>query len=143
MTAFKWDDGGRASAGFVGTANDCVVRAISIATEVPYKDVYDAINRIAKTERITASRTSRSNSRTGVYRCTYEKYLRSINWRWTPTMAIGVGCRVHLRSDELPSGRLILSLSKHVAAVVDGVLHDLEDCSRYGTRCVYGYWSKG
>jgi len=24
--------------------------------------------------------------------------------------------------------------------VIDGVLHDTHDCSRDGTRCVYGYW---
>jgi hypothetical protein len=24
--------------------------------------------------------------------------------------------------------------------VIDGVLHDTHDCTRGGTRCVYGYW---
>jgi len=38
--------------------------------------------------------------------------------------------------------RLILSLSKHLAAMVDGVVHDTHDPSRGGTRCVYGYWSE-
>lgn len=28
-----------------------------------------------------------------------------------------------------------------IAAVVDGVLHDTFDCSRGGTRCVYGYYA--
>lgn len=32
--------------------------------------------------------------------------------------------------------------SKHLAAVVDGVLHDTYDCTREGTRCVYGYYVK-
>jgi hypothetical protein len=32
-------------------------------------------------------------------------------------------------------------LSRHYAAVIDGVLHDVVDCSRGGTRCVYGYYS--
>jgi len=27
-----------------------------------------------------------------------------------------------------------------MAAVIDGVLHDAYDCSREGTRCVYGYY---
>jgi hypothetical protein len=26
--------------------------------------------------------------------------------------------------------------------VIDGVIHDTHDCSRGGTRCVYGYWRK-
>ena len=55
-------------------------------------------------------------------------------------MSIGSGCKVHLRADELPSGRLIVSLANHVVAVIDGVLHDTHDSSRDGTRCVYGYW---
>ena len=62
-------------------------------------------------------------------------------WKWTPTMGIGTGCRVHLRPEELPGGRIIVSLSKHWCAVIDGVPHDTHDPSRGGTRCVYGYWS--
>jgi len=27
-------------------------------------------------------------------------------------------------------------------AVIDGVINDTYDCSREGTRCVYGYWEK-
>ena len=57
-------------------------------------------------------------------------------------MFVGSGCQVHLREDELPSGRLIVSLSKHSCAVIDGVIHDLDDPSRDGTRCVYGYWKR-
>ena len=48
----------------------------------------------------------------------------------------------HLKKDELPSGTLIVSCSKHITVVKDGVLHDTYDCSRRGTRCVYGYWTK-
>jgi hypothetical protein len=57
-------------------------------------------------------------------------------------MQIGSGCQVHLAADELPPGRIIVRLSKHYAAVVDGVLHDTHDCSRDGTRCVYGYFKE-
>jgi hypothetical protein len=57
-------------------------------------------------------------------------------------MAIGQGCRTHLRADELPSGRPIVSVSKHLVAVIDGVIHDIYDCSRDGTRCVYGYFRR-
>ena len=58
-------------------------------------------------------------------------------------MAIGQGCKVHLRADELPTGRLIVAVSKHITAVIDGVIHDTHDCSRSGTRCVYGYFTEG
>jgi hypothetical protein len=37
-------------------------------------------------------------------------------------------------------GKLVVSLSRHYAAVIDGVIRDTHDCSRDGNRCVYGYW---
>lgn len=57
-------------------------------------------------------------------------------------MLIGRGCKVHLRKDELPNGRLIVKVSKHLTTVIDGIIHDDFDCSRRGTRCVYGYFIK-
>ena len=71
-----------------------------------------------------------------------KKYLKKLGWNWTPTMFIGQGCKVHLKKNELPGGTLIISCSKHITVVKDGVLHDTYDCSRRGTRCVYGYWTK-
>ena len=57
-------------------------------------------------------------------------------------MLVGQGCKVHLRSEELPSGILIVAVSRHLTVVKNGVIYDTHDCSRDGTRCVYGYWSK-
>jgi len=57
-------------------------------------------------------------------------------------MFIGSGCKVHLKKDELPGGKLIVNVSKHITAVVDGVINDTFDCSRDETRCVYGYYIK-
>lgn len=139
---FIHDDGGRAAAGFKGQTGDCVTRAIAIATGKPYREVYDALNVLAQKERRGSRKRGKSSSRTGVYKQTYHNYLMSLGWKWTPIMGFGTGCKVHLRSDELPAGRLIVSLSRHLAAVIDGVLHDLSDCSRDGTRCVYGYFSQ-
>lgn len=136
-----YDDGGRADAGFRGYAGDCVCRAISIATGLPYLEVYDAINEEAAKERLTRGNRRRSSARNGVTKRTIRRLLESMGWQWTPTMHIGSGCVVHLRADELPPGRLIVSVSKHLVAVIDGVIHDNHDCSRGGTRCVYGYFS--
>lgn len=137
---FVHDDGGRSAAGFKGITGDCVVRAIAIASQLPYKTVYDAINAIAKQERKRNKR--RSNARTGVFKKTYADYLLENGWKWTPTMKIGQGCKVHLKKEELPAGRLIVSVSKHLVAVIDGVIYDNHDSSRGGKRCVYGYYSK-
>lgn len=142
IMAFQQNDGGRAAAGFKGTADDCTVRAIAIAAEMRYREVYDAINVLGKSERTGKRKKGKSSARGGVYKQTIHRYLESLGWKWTPTMAIGTGCTVHLRADELPAGRLIVSVSKHTVAFIDGVIHDTHDCSRDGTRCVYGYWQK-
>lgn len=132
---FVEHDGGRAAAGFRGSAGDCVTRAITIATEGDYREVYDALAGFRH-----ALTGKPKSAREGIPRKAYDAYLELVGWRWTPTMKIGQGCTVHLRADELPSGRLIVRLSGHLAAVVDGVVYDTYDPRRGGTRCVYGYW---
>jgi len=143
LLQFEFDDGGRKAAGYKGKTGDCVVRSIAIATELPYQEVYDKVNALATRERTGTRKRGKSNARTGVYKGTTHKLLESLGWRWTPTMEIGSGCKVHLRADELPAGRLLVSVSGHMTAVVDGVIRDTHDPSRRGTRCVYGYWQPG
>lgn len=139
---FVYDDGGREAAGYKGSAGDCVCRAISIASERPYGEIYNLINEYGKMEKSRKHMGDRSSARTGVYRETTRKIMLHLGFRWVPTMKIGQGCKVHMKSEELPPGRIVVSLSKHCAAVIDGVLHDTYDCSRDGTRCVYGYFIK-
>ena len=137
-----YDDGGRAAAGYKGTARDCVCRAIAIASQQPYQRIYDALNELATTERQGKRKRGRSSARTGVYKRTIRRYLKALGWRWVATMQIGQGCTTHLEASELPAGRLIVAVSRHMVAVVDGVIHDTHDPSRGGTRCVYGYWMR-
>lgn len=135
---FTYHDGGRSLAGYKGETSDCVTRALAIVLEKPYAEIYGEINDHAKEERARKGR--RSSARTGVARETIHRAMRAYGLIWTPTMAIGSGCKVHLVADELPAGRIIASVSKHVVAVIDGVIYDTHDPSRDGTRCVYGYW---
>lgn len=135
-------DGGR-SKYFKGTTGDCVCRAICNATGKDYKEIYDLINEYGKKEHITKKKKGKSSARDGVYKDTTKRIIEEyIGWKWHPTMTIGSGCKVHLKEDELPKGTLIVKASKHLTCVKDGVLYDIYDCSREGTRCVYGYWSK-
>lgn len=138
-------DGGRASAGFA-KRGDCVTRAVAIATRQDYLAVYDTLSEGCRTQRLTSrSPRRRASARDGVNvkRAWFKRYLGELGWVWTPTMQIGSGCTVHLCADELPAGRLIVSVSKHYTCVIDGVIHDTHNPSRGGTRCVYGYWSRG
>jgi hypothetical protein len=146
---FVYNDGGRKAAGYKGVTGDCVTRAIAIVTEQSYEQVYDALNVTIQEEMARTRAHSKkaralavSSSRTGVSRKAYHAYLHALGYEWIPTMTIGSGCKVHLAGGELPVGRLIVRLSRHMAAVVDGVLNDTYDCSREGTRCVYGYYIK-
>lgn len=148
MIEFVKDDGGREAAGFKGNTGDCVTRAITIASGRPYREVYDRLAEGNAKQRVT-KHTRKANARkrtaaSGIYtqRKWFKDYMRELGFVWYATMTIGSGCRVHLRSDELPPGRLVTMLSRHCAAVIDGVLHDTYNCSRDGTRCVYGYWRK-
>ena len=139
---FVFHDGGRAAAGYKGMTGDCVTRSIAIATGKTYREVYDALNQLAQAERAGKRKSKRSSSRTGVFRRTYQHYLESLGWQWTSAMSIGSGCQVHLRASELPSGPLIVKVSRHLTAMIDGVLYDTHNCSRGETRCVYGYFSQ-
>jgi hypothetical protein len=139
----QFNDGGRAAAGFK-PAGDCVTRAIAIVTGLPYMDVYNALSEGVRTERRSPvkKRTRGTSARDGVRttRKWFSDYITGLGFRWVPTMAIGQGCKVHLREDELPKGRLIVNCSKHFTAVIDGTIHDTYNPDRGGTRCVYGYY---
>lgn len=142
MATWIYNDGGREAAGYKGVAGDCVTRAIAIATERPYKQVYDAMNDLAKNAKRTAKTPKKTSARKGIYRDHFQEYLTSLGWEWVPTMKIGSGCQVHLDASELPAGRILAKLSRHLCAVIDGVIHDIYDPSRGGSRCVYGYYRK-
>ena len=100
---------------------------------------------------------------TGFFRYVYEEekgvldglkeYMKEMGFEWIATMGIGTGCTVHLHDGELPMGRLVVSLSRHYTAVIDGVIRDTHDPRRgvpfvkngvpgIMRRCVYGYWRK-
>lgn len=151
MTAeYVVNDGGRAAAGFTGNAGDCVARSIAIVSGLPYADVYQAL------ASIEASYGHAKSARNGVLtnRKAFKDYMSGLGFTWTATMGIGTGCKVHLDRQELPRGRLVVMVSKHATAVIDGVVHDTHDPRRYKTvydqydhypkvptRCVYGYWA--
>ena len=144
-----FDDGGRASAGYKGSAGDCVCRSIAIVTGHPYKELYAELAHGMGSQRKSRGASARNGITTG--RKWFKDYMRSLGFIWTPTMLVGQGCKVHLVNGELPMGRLVVSLSRHYTAVIDGVIRDtynpqrqtiiVDDAGkRMAHRCVYGYW---
>jgi hypothetical protein len=120
----KWvyDDGGRFEAGYSYHAKDCVCRALSIITERPYREVQRELKSLDPVN---------PRGREG-----YPKYLTSRGFAWFPCPDV-----VHFSAEELSPGRLVVVIKEHLAAVINGVLHDTYDCSRKGPVRVEGYWA--
>ena len=146
---FQRNDGGRLDAGYKGETGDCVIRSIAIAAELPYAQVYEALRAAnlayadGKRDRLATQLKQRGSSpRNGNHRNVFHNYILAQGFQWVPTMKIGGGCQTHLRLNEIPPGQIIVKVSKHLTAVIDGVIHDTHDPSRRGMRCVYGYYVK-
>ena len=144
---FKYNDGSRDNYFKGKDAGDCVIRAIAIATDKDYLEVYKDIkeqNKLyAENHRDYVAKEIKRNGpspRNGVWKEVYKPYIKSLGWWNCPTMGIGTGCKVHVNPEELPKGRLILNISRHLTAMIDGVVNDTYDCSRQGTRCVYSFF---
>lgn len=45
---FEEDDGGRAAAGFRGRAKDCAIRAVSIALDLPYRQIHRELTELQR-----------------------------------------------------------------------------------------------
>jgi hypothetical protein len=135
---WTYDDGGAAAAGFT-PALDCVVRSISIVTQIGYLNTLELVRDITKQIRTPGLQ---NDPRRGVSPQVLARCLKDLGFVKTPTMGIGTGTTVHLRRGELPSGRLLARISYHLTAVVDGVVRDTHDPTREGTRAVYAYWRK-
>lgn len=149
VKTFAFNDGGRDHY-FKGTTGDCVTRAISIASGLDYKKVYEelfALNKhYATTKKTKVAKQMKKgrgySPRDGIFKEVYHDYILNLGFKWTPTMQIGQGCKTHLHHKELPKGTIIARVSRHLCAVIDGCVNDTYDCSREGKRCVYGYYEK-
>jgi hypothetical protein len=126
-----------------------VVRAIAIATERHYMDVYRELYQ-AQCDYVDRSRSRRVQDKgasiddAGVWPDVSKKYLLDRGWIWVPIMQVGSGVTVHLNYEELPEEpKMIVRLSKALVTVIAGTIYDTHDPSREGTRAVYGYFHPG
>ena len=112
----QYNDGGRRAAGFSGYAGDCMVRAIAIVTGIAYLEVYEFVNRMC----------GKPLARHGVANAICSKILRDLGARW-------------VAGHKLPErGKCILNMRGHLAAFIDGTLHDTHDSLERNK--LYGYW---
>jgi hypothetical protein len=66
----------------------------------------------------------------------FRPYLEGFGWFYTPAK----NRRVPLLQYDLPPGRVIVDVTKHLVAVIDGAIYDTGEFAR--TRCVHGYFTK-
>ena len=150
---------------------DCVVRAFAIALYGPdveehqYKHVYKDYCRLIREwafdgrsnamKRLYRDGTRHTKPDYPPHKDVIKAYAEENGFTWTATAGGHLQGgppteTVHVRPDELPGGRLVLVLSKHYSAFIDGKLYDSWDTSvsRHveadggrGWRMVYGYYT--
>ena len=136
---FHHNDAGRFKIGWPRHPGKDVCRAVAIVSERPYLAIHEELLAAARCEPVRKWELP-SHPDTGMKKATYKAYLWSHGFRWTCTTRISGGCCVHLCAEELLKDRLLVQVNGRLTAVVDGVIHDIEDLSLGVNRCVYGYW---
>lgn len=128
--SYQYNDGGRKAAGFKGVTGDCGARAMAIALGLDYKAVYKEL------AQANADNGRAKSARNGIYKDTYSDVLKRYGWVWHKAPQF-VGRKARCR--DMPEGVVIAKQARHFVAVLDGVAHDIWDCTE---RMVYGYWAK-
>ena len=106
------------------STDDCVKRAISVATGMEYKNVQLELNRY---KRVTGAESF--NSDYNPHR--YVEDVLNAKKITVKKMTAGEFCRKY------PKGRYILDMESHWSACVDGIIYDTWDCSKKTVNFAY------
>jgi hypothetical protein len=109
---------------------DCTVRALSAARDIPYAQAFDVIYRLMGKHRSICIRLPE-------FLDSDKEVLGVIRKISFPAQRGQDRMTAVQFAKRFPQGRYILQLAHHVAAMVDGVLLDVWDCSG---KCVYTAW---
>ena len=138
MIDYRYDDGGRAAAGFRGRTGDCVVRAIAICSSEDYRAVYGTMAQHMKRNGYAASgnayatreRNRKAPRRRGqlTAKRVQDSVLEAYDFR---KISLPAGERPTFTEAHRQFGDCVLGTTKHVAAIVDGALRDTFDGRTY------------
>ncbi len=138
MIDYRYDDGGRASAGYRGKTGDCVVRAIAICAREDYRAVYETMAEHMKLNGFAASgnasatreRSRKAPRRRGQLsaRRVQDRVLEAYGFRKVRRPA---GTRPTYTEAHLRYGDCIVGTTRHMAAIVGGALRDTFDGRTY------------
>ena len=117
---------------------DCVVRAIHIATKIPYEEVHATLEVLGALEGTDGAAPRNGNYRRshpdrGVSHATHLRYLKTLGWEYRK---VPEGMLIDL----LPHiGTIIINFHCHLATAIDGIIHDIWDCRK---KRIIGYYKK-
>lgn len=120
-------DGGRASSTRPKQKNDCTVRALAIARNLPYDDAYDVLKDAGR-------KCGRGFD--------FVKWIDAQPWATKISFPAVKGQRRMTPAQfcqDFPRGIFILRVTKHVLVVKEGVVYDAFE--NRPDRCVYACWS--
>ena len=119
---FVYDDGGRKAAGYKGRTGDCVTRATAILSGTDYRTVY----------RMAADLNSKGygirTARNGINKTDYETMFAQLG---ITKIKLTRGPKPTYSEAYQAYGDCVVTTSKHIAALVNGSLHDTHDGRLY------------
>ena len=134
---YQFNEGGRFASGFRGQAGDCVTRAIAIATDTQYRQIYKALSGLTKVMTGGLETTARN----GCSKPVAHQYLTGLGW----SLVLTPKCYL---IDAPKNQRIIAVLPRHKVAVINGTVHDSWDSrvsrrTKNGSPRLLGYYIKG
>lgn len=123
-------DGGRKESKRSKQRNDCTVRALAIATGIPYDEAYDLL----------AAAGRKSGSGFNIKKWAPTASVNNFGFKWIAFPAVSGQRRMNPMTfcKQYSTRTYIARVAKHVFAVIDGVIYDTHepraDC------CIYGVW---
>lgn len=127
MASFCQSDAGRSTSKRPRQGNDCTVRALAIARGLTYDEAYELL---------------RAAGRRSGGRFSLTTWLKSQPWAtYQPFPAVRGQRRMnpYRFCREFQAGAYICRTAKHVFAVVDGIIYDIDPPRN--DRCVYCAWA--
>lgn len=110
-------------------ANDCLKRALCLLEQQEYEEISKKLNSLKK-ETGCKKYNDKKN---------FKEYMKRTGWRHILFPSEKGKSRMNGERfcNQFPKGKFLLHMAHHVAAVVDGTIYDIFDCSQ---KCVYEVW---
>ena len=115
---------------------DCMVRALAVATGVPYAQVYDEL----VAEGVFSPKRGGFMDRLVGQLNFADMDFHGFKFQWISFPAVKGKPRMHADkfAEQFPTGTYLLRMGHHICCMADGVLYDM--FSHTDRRCVYGAW---